>query len=77
MDVEEIDGYLETGRPPFFRFEFSGIVGLDYLFRNHLAVSLRFETSLLPVRKPRYSDWLFLDRGQHNQTIAFSVYYQF
>jgi len=76
-DVEEINGYPEVGRPPFFRFEFSGIVGLDYLFWNHLGVSLRFETSLLPVRKPRYADWLFFDRGQHNQTIAFSVYYQF
>jgi hypothetical protein len=76
-NVEEINGYPEKGRPQFFRFEFSGIVGLDYLFRNHWGVSLRFEASLLPVRKASYKDWLFLNRGQYNQTIAFSVYYQF
>jgi hypothetical protein len=77
VDIEEVDGYSQVGTPPFTRFEFSGVIGISYLFFKHLGVGLRYEASLLPVRKPRSADWLFLDRGQHNQTFAFSVYYQF
>jgi len=77
VDVEEANGYLNVGAPPFARFEFSGIIGIGYLFFNHLGVSLRYESSLLPVRKPRASDWIYLNRGQYNQTFAFSAYYQF
>ena len=76
-DVEKVDGYTNVGAPPFFRFEFAGIIGIGYLFYNHLGVSLRYENSLLPVRKPRAIHWLYLDSGQHNQSFCFSVYYQF
>jgi len=76
-DVEKANGYLNVGAPAFSRFEFAGIVGLGYLFFNHLGVNLRFEGSLLPVRKPRAADWVYLFSGQHNQTFCFSVYYQF
>jgi len=75
-DIEEVNGEPNVGAPPFRRFEFSGILGIGYLFFNHLGVNIRYETSLLPVRKYRASDWDLL-RGQYNQTFAFSVYYQF
>jgi hypothetical protein len=77
VDVEKVDTYINRGAPPFARFEFSGIIGMGYLFFNHLGASLRYETSMLPVRKPKAADWLYLDRGQHNQSFIFSVYYQF
>ena len=77
LDVEKVDGYLNVGAPPFARFEFSGIVGLGYLFYSHLGVNLRFEGSFLPVRKYTQHDYTYLFAGQHNQTFAFSVYYQF
>jgi len=76
-DVEKVDRFINVGAPPFARFEFSGIIGLGYLFFNHLGVNIRYESSLLPVRKPRAADWMYLLNGQHNQTFAFSVYYQF
>ena len=76
-DVEKINTVPEVGRPPFARFEFSGIIGVGYLFLNHLGVSVRYETSLLPVRKPPVAHWMYLLRGQFNETFAFSVYYQF
>jgi hypothetical protein len=77
MDVEKVSGYLNVGAPAFARFEFSGIIGLGYLFFNHLGVNLRYEGSLLPVRKYTRHDYTYLLAGQHNQTIAFCVYYQF
>jgi hypothetical protein len=77
LNVEKVNTYIQIGAPPFARFEFSGIIGIGYLFYNHWGASLRYETSLLPVRKPKAADWLYVLRGQHNQTFAFSVYYQF
>jgi len=76
-DVEKANGYLNVGAPPFARFEFSGIIGLGYLFYNHFGVNIRYEASFLPVRKPKASHWIYLLSGQYNQTFAFSVYYQF
>ena len=76
-DVEKVNGYLNVGAPAFLRFEFSGIIGLGYLFFNHVGVNLRFEGSFLPVRKYRAIDGIYVFSGQHNQTFCFSVYYQF
>jgi hypothetical protein len=76
-DVEWVNKELNRGAPPFARFELSGVIGGGYLFFNHLGVSLRYEGSLLPVRKPKASDWLYLLRGQYNQSFIFSAYYQF
>jgi hypothetical protein len=76
-DVEKVNTYVNVGAPPFARFEFSGVIGVGYLFFNHWGVNLRYEASFLPVRKPKASDWLYLLRGQHNQTFIFSIYYQF
>ena len=76
-NIEEVNGYLNVGAPPFFRFDFSAVFGLNYLFYNHFGVSLRYENSLLPVRKPRAAHWIYLTSGQLNETFCFSVYYQF
>jgi hypothetical protein len=77
IDVEWVNGYLNVGAPPFVRFDFSAVLGVSYLFRHHFGVSLRYENSLLPVRKYSASHWTYLLGGQHNQTFCFSVYYQF
>ncbi|MCL2246505.1 MAG: PorT family protein [Lentimicrobiaceae bacterium] len=76
-EVEKVNGYTNIGAPPFFRFDFSGAIGVNYLFLNHFGASIRYEASILPVRKPRVQHWMYLVRGQHNQTFCFSVYYQF
>jgi len=76
-EVEKVNAYINVGAPAFSCFEFSGIIGLGYLFFNHLGVSVRYEASLLPVRKPQASDWVYMLRGQYNHTLTFSVYYQF
>ncbi|MCL1850229.1 MAG: PorT family protein [Bacteroidetes bacterium] len=76
-DVEKVDGYINIGAPPFFRFEFAGIIGVNYRFYKHLGASLRYEGSFLPVRKHTQHDYTYLLAGQHNQTFCFSVYYQF
>jgi len=76
-DVEKVNGELNVGAPPFTRFEFSGIIGLGYLFYSHIGVNLRFEGSFLPVRKYNRHHYTYLTGGQHNQSFVFNVYYQF
>jgi hypothetical protein len=76
-NVEKVNGYYNIGLPPFYRFEFSGIIGLNYLFYKHFGASLRYEFSILPVRRKAASDYLYLTGGQHNQSFCFSAYYQF
>jgi len=76
-DVEKVDGYINYGAPPFARFEFSGILGIEYLFFNHLGVSLRYENSFMPVRRLKAIHWLYLNGGQFNQSFIFNIYYQF
>jgi hypothetical protein len=76
-DVEKVDNEPNIGATSFFRFEFAGIIGVNYCFDKHWGASLQYEGSLLPVRKPRAEHWLYVTSGQHNQSFCFSVYYQF
>jgi hypothetical protein len=75
-DVEWFNKLRESGHQPFQRFEFSAMIGIGYLFNNHYGVSLRYESSLMPVRKFG-DDFFFFFRGQYNQSFVFSAYYQF
>jgi len=75
--VEVVNGYPNVGAPPFYRFEFSGILGVGYLFYNHIGLNLRYEGSFLPVRKYNAHHAAYLSGGQYNQTFVFSAYFQF
>jgi hypothetical protein len=77
QEVEKVNGEPNIGAPPFYRFEFAGIIGIGYLFTNHWGINLRYENSFLPVRKRTKTDWAYLLGGQYNETFCFSVYYQF
>ena len=67
---------LIVGRPPFRRFEFSGIAGLSLMVADHHSVNFRFENSIIPVRLPT---WVY-DRvinKQLNTALIISYCYQF
>mgnify|MGYP002868614873 CR=1 FL=1 len=52
----ERDAYGQiVGRPAFKRWELSLMGGLNYRFRDHHAVTLRYSNSILPVRKPNWA----------------------
>ena len=76
-EVEKVNDILQIGAPLFSRFEFAGLLGISYLFFNHIGLSLRYEVSFLPVRKYSAFHFMYLLVGQHNQSFCFSVYYQF
>jgi len=77
--VEDKDGggFIEPEPDDAFtQFEFSGLVGISYALSENLAVNVRFNYSLLPVREhPGGQKWL-LNRGQYNNAMLFSLYYR-
>jgi hypothetical protein len=65
-----------VGRPPFTRFEFSGLVGLSLGIAEHHSINIRYGNSFIPVRTP---DWVYgrLVNKQFNSLIITSYCYQF
>lgn len=65
-----------VGRPPFRRFEFSGIAGISIMIADHHSISYRYENSIVPVRIPT---WVYgrVVNKQFNSLMTFSYCYQF
>ena len=67
---------LIVGRPPFRRFEFSGIAGLSLMVADHHSLNFRYENSLVPVR---IVTWVYGRpvNKQLNTLMTISYCYQF
>ena len=70
------------GGVPFQRADYSTILGLNYFLSEHAGFNVRYEYSILPVRKGAvgqyYQNWTykFLKPGYYNNLILFSFRYQ-
>ncbi len=71
-----------VGGVPFQRADYSTILGLNYFLSSHIGFNVRYEYSILPVRKGAigqyYQNWTyrFLKPGYYNNLILFSFRYQ-
>lgn len=67
---------LIIGRPPFRRFEFSGMAGLSLKIADHHSANLRYSNSIIPVRIPT---WVYgrVVKKQFNSLLTISYCYQF
>ena len=75
--VEDKDGYGVSEADPFFdRLELSGLIGLNYQLTANPTGQIRFNYSLLPVRPHPGDQYYWLDRGQYNNALLFSLYYK-
>lgn len=75
LEDKDGGGFLKA-TPDFTQFEFSGLVGLSYRLLDNLEASIRFNYSLLPVREHPGDQTWWLDRGQYNNAMLFSLYYR-
>ncbi len=66
----------EPADPAFDKFEFSGLAGVEYKIIEKLFFNVRFNYSIFPVRAHPGDQTFFLNRGQYNNVLTFTVYYQ-
>jgi opacity protein-like surface antigen len=74
--TEDKDGSDLPADPEFNKFEFSGLAGVEYEFIENFFFNVRFNYSILPVRAHPGDQTYFLDKGQYNNVLTFSVHYQ-
>jgi hypothetical protein len=61
---------------PFRRLELSGQAGISVMLLEQFDVSIRWSYSLLPVRLNPGNPVRYLDRGQYNNSLAFTLGYR-
>jgi len=75
--TEDKDGIGDLpADPEFNKFEFSGLAGVEYRFLKNMFFNVRFNYSILPVRSHPGDQTFYLNQGQYNNVLTFSVYYQ-
>ncbi len=73
---EDKDGFgLADADPPFNEWEFSGLAGISYALTKHWVGEVRFQYSLAPVRAHPGDQTYYLNKGQYNNVVTFSVRY--
>jgi hypothetical protein len=73
---EDKDGFgLVDADPPFNEWEFSGLAGISYALTKHWVGEVRFQYSLAPVRAHPGDQTYYLNKGQYNNVVTFSVRY--
>lgn len=75
--LEDSDGYgFVDPLEPFDQYELSLIIGLGYEFSDHFFGLVRLNYSALPIREHPGGQVHFINRGQYNNALCFSLYYQ-
>lgn len=66
----------EPADPEFDPFEFSGLLGVEYKIIEQLFFNVRFNYSILAIRDHPGEQTYFLNKGQFNNVLTFTLYYQ-
>jgi opacity protein-like surface antigen len=75
--TEDKDGVGdEPADPEFNPFEFSGLAGVEYQIIDRLFFNVRFNYSILAVRDHPGDQTFFLNKGQYNNVLTFTLHYQ-
>lgn len=76
-EVEDEFGIVANADAEFGKFGLEGLAGFKYNFSDALGGAIRMQYSVLPIMPHPGNQTYFLDRGQFNNLISFSLYYQF
>lgn len=74
----EDDQYGQTPEdaPAFHLFNMSAIGGIGYVFLQRFTANVRYNYSVFPIREHASGQIYLLNRGQYNNVLTFSIYYQ-
>jgi len=73
------DAFGETGlQNPYHKFDFGFIIGASYKLNKHIWFNLRYTYSIIRIRKLEFPGvgWWWYNRGDYNNVMSFSVFYQ-
>ena len=70
------EGETANGGPPFHWLTMSAIGGIGYTFWERFMVNVRYNYSVMPIRDHPSGQTYLLNRGQYNNVLTFSMYYQ-
>lgn len=75
--MEDKGGYgLAEADPPFNKFELASIVGINYHFNDKISVGAHLSYSITAVRPYSSGYEAFMDKGQHNNILYFTLAYK-
>jgi hypothetical protein len=74
----EDDQYGQTPEdaPSFHMLNMSAIGGIGYVFLERFTANVRYNYSAFPIREHASGQTYLLNRGQYNNVLTFSIYYQ-
>jgi hypothetical protein len=76
QSLEDTDGAgLTDPAADFNKFEFCVVGGINYTWTEKISFSAQFSYSLLPVRPYSQLYASYMDRGQYNNLVSFSIMY--
>ena len=75
---EEYDanGPTPEDAPDFHTLNLSAIAGIGYVFLERFIANARYNYSVIPIREHASGQVYLLNRGQYNNVLTFSIYYQ-
>jgi hypothetical protein len=75
---EEFDenGPIIEEETEFHKLNLSAIAGIGYVFLERFTASARYNYSVIPIREHASGQKYLLNRGQYNNVLTFSIYYQ-
>ncbi len=75
---EEYDanGPTPEDAPSFHTLNLSAIAGIGYVFLERFTANARYNYSVFPIREHASGQTYLLNRGQYNNVLTFSIYYQ-
>ena len=83
-----IDGYYNdsygkieyNNAPPFIKYDFGLLLGIDYTFSNKLSLNTRLSNSILPIGTEDYNHpntYNSSRKGKYNSVLSFVLHYNF
>ena len=82
-----IDGYYNDkygkleydNTPPFIKYDFGLLLGIDYKFSNKLSLNTRLSNSIIPIGTEDYNgvNTSWFRKGKYNSVLSFALHYNF
>ena len=74
----DIYGKMQYITPPFIKYDFGLLLGMDYLFSNKFSLNTRISRSILPIGTEDYdgdSAYNSSRQGKYNSVLSFAIHY--